>query len=666
MSGELKLAIQSHGPFVREFAAWPFRAPSYTCRVPQIPRETVEQILTATDIVDLIGSYIPVRRAGTRFQALCPFHNEKTPSFSIDPAKQFFHCFGCKKSGDAISFVREYEGLPFGDAVRKLGERAGIAVVEQELDPKEEADRRRRGQLLDLHRKLTAYYHELLLNTPEARHARDYLKSRDFTRETAERWKIGWAPPKEMFVAWAKAEGLRGRDLADAGILKMSERGSAYFYFRNRLMFPISNDYGDVIGFSGRQLEENAREGKYVNTPETRLFKKSNVLFGLDKARKGILDEKSVLICEGQIDAIVCQERGIPNAIAPLGTAFPEPHARTLRRYTKTAILCYDSDTAGNKAAESAFKALASEGLAVKVVAMPKGEDPDSFIRQHGIEAFRGLLEKAGSFLDFKLELAAASSNLGDPIEKARFIEECAGHLAMIRDDVSREALVQHLATRLRIGAPDVQAAVVQAKKAARFPQRRNQQGGRPEESPQVARPAALDRRIGTLCSLALGSTAVRDWLGEQFESIHELASHLDGVTILQAILTGRPDPESPASVNTFLAGLPEDQQLALHTEPSFSDPLPEDPVACAELTLSDASALALEKQDAEIKARLGAPDLPLEEQLALLNRAKEIAGLLSGLSSRAVRNDRFAPNTRRANRRDPREFKDFRRERNS
>jgi DNA primase len=631
--------------------------------VPQISRETVEQILAATDIVDLIGSYIPVRRAGVRFTALCPFHQEKTPSFSIDPVRQFFHCFGCKKSGDAISFVREYEGLPFGDAVRKLGERAGIAVVEAELDPKEEADRRRRGQLLDLHRKLTAYYHELLLNAPEAQHARDYLKSRGFNRETAERWKIGWAPPKEMFIAWAKEQGLRGRDLADAGILKKSERGGSYFYFRDRLMFPISNDYGDVIGFSGRQLEENPREGKYVNTPETRLFKKSNVLFGLDKARKGILDEKAVLICEGQIDAIVCQERGFPHAIAPLGTAFPEPHARTLRRYTKTAILCYDSDTAGNKAAESAFKALATEGLAVKVVAMPKGEDPDSFIRKNGVEAFRGLLEKAGSFIDFKFELAASTTNLGDPIDKARFIEECAGHLAVIRDDVSREALLQHLATRLRIGAPDVQAAVVQAKKAAKHPGRRIFDDPKAEK-PRVIQPAPLDRRIGTLCSLALGSAAVQEWLGEQFETIHELAAHLDGVAILQAVLTGRPDAESPASVNSFLGGLPEEQQLALRTEPSFSDPLPDDPVVTAEQTLSDASALALEKQDAEIKARLGAPDLPMEEQLALLRRAKEIADLLSGLPGRAVRNDRFAPNTRRAPRRDPRDFNDFRRER--
>ncbi|GAA5481572.1 DNA primase [Haloferula sargassicola] len=628
--------------------------------MPQISRETVEQILTATDIVDLISSYIPVRRAGTRFQALCPFHNEKTPSFSIDPVKQFFHCFGCKKSGDAISFVREYEGLPFGDAVRKLGERAGIAVVEQALDPKEEADRRRRGALLDLHRKLTAYYHDLLLRAPEAQHARDYLKGRDFTRETAERWKIGWAPPKEMFISWAKNEGLRGRDLAEAGILKKTERGSTYFYFRNRLMFPIANDYGDVIGFSGRQLEENPREGKYVNTPETRLFKKSNVLFGLDKARKGILDEKSVLICEGQIDAIVCQERGIPNAIAPLGTAFPEPHARTLRRYTKTAILCYDSDTAGNKAAESAFKALAGEGLAVKVVAMPKGDDPDSFIRRHGIDAFRGLLEKAGSFIDFKFELAAATTNLGDPIEKARFIEGCADHLAVIKDDVSREALVQHLATRLRIGAPDVQAAVARAKKAARFPQRRSY-GDPQAEKPEVVPPAPLDRRIGTLCSLALGSAAVRDWLGEQFETLHELADHLDGVPILQAILTGRPDPESPASVNTFLAGLPEEQQLALRAEPSFSDPLPEDPVAAAELTLADASALALEKEDAEIKAALGAPNLALAEQLALLKRAKEIEELMRGMSGRALTNDRFAPNARRPKRWDPRDSKDFR-----
>lgn len=628
--------------------------------MPQIPRETVEQVLSATDIVDLIGQYLPLKRAGTRFQALCPFHNEKTPSFSIDPVRQFFHCFGCKKSGDAITFVREYEGLPFTDAVRKLGERAGITIEERELDPREEAERRRRGQLLDLHRKLTTYYHELLLEAPEAAHARAYLKDRGFTRETAEKWRIGWAPTKPLFIQWAKQEGLRGRDLADAGIVKKTERG-LYFYFRNRLMFPIANDYGDVIGFSGRQLDDNPREGKYVNTPETQLFKKSNVLFGLDKARKGILDQKAVLICEGQIDAIACQEQGIAHAIAPLGTAFPDQHARTLRRYTKTAILCFDSDTAGNKAVESAFLTLAGDGIAVKVVSMPEGEDPDSFIKANGVDAFRTLLDRAGSFFDFRLRLAG---DLSDPLQRSTFIEESAAQLAVIRDDVSRETLIQHLATRLRIGAPDLQAAVGRARQAARNPRRRRFEDREAKPAPAVADPTPLDRRIGALCSLALHSAEARDWLGEQFETLHELKDQLDGVGILQAILSSRPDPASPASVNTFLAELPEPDRLALLSEPSFNEPLADDPVGGATQTLADASALALEKEDAHIKAALNDPTLGVEEAAKLFQRAKEIAELLAGLPARALTNDRFTPRSRRREARKPWKKEGFRDER--
>ncbi|MFI2791498.1 DNA primase [Haloferula sp. A504] len=628
--------------------------------VPQIPRETVEQVLAATDIVDLIGQYLPVKRAGTRFQALCPFHNEKTPSFSIDPVRQFFHCFGCKKSGDAISFVREYEGLPFADAVRKLGERAGITIVEQELDPREEAERRRRGQLLDLHRKITAYYQKLLLEAPEAEHAREYLKGRGFSRETVEKWRIGWAPPKPMFIQWARQEGLRGRDLADAGIVKKTERG-LYFYFRDRLMFPIANDYGDVIGFSGRQLEDNPREGKYVNTPETQLFKKSNVLFGLDKARKGILEQKSVLICEGQIDAIVCHEQGIPHAIAPLGTAFPAQHARTLRRYTKTAVLCYDSDTAGNKAVESAFMTLAADGIAVKVVAMPPDEDPDSFIKANGVDAFRQLLDQAGSFFDFRVRLAG---DLSDPLKRSTFIDESASQLAVIQDDVARESLIQHLATRLRVGAPDLQGAVTRARRNARRPRPNRHQARDGKPSPPAVEPTPLDRRIGALCALALQSHEARDWLGEQFETLHELKEQLDGVHILQTILAERPDPASPASVNSFLAGLDEADRLALREETAFSEAAPEDPVDSATQTLADASALALEKEDARIKAALNDPQLGNEEAAKLFERAKEIADLLAGMPARALTNDRFTPRSRRSKAQKPWNRAGFRDER--
>ena len=630
---------------VGRFDTHPLSTPNALPTMPQIPRETVEQVLAATDIVDLISSYMPVKRAGARFQTLCPFHNEKSPSFSIDPVKQFFHCFGCKKSGDAITFVREYENLTFTDAVKKLAGRAGVTIVEQALDPKEEADRRRRGRLLDLHREVTAYYHHLLLTSPDAAHARDYLKSRGFGKEMAERWQIGWAPPPNIFVPWAKAQGMRGRDLVDSGIALQKEQGGLYFRFRDRLMFPLRNDYGDVIGFSGRQLREDPRSGKYINSPETALFKKSNVLFALDRARKGILKEKTVLLCEGQMDAIACHEQGIESAIAGLGTAFTPQHARTLKRYTKNAILCFDADSAGITASERSFRELSTVGVAVRVIQLPAGEDPDSYMQKHGVEAFRGLLDKAVNYFDFRIEQALANNALSGPQEKATFTQECAQLLAVIHDDVTRDAMIQHVATRLRLGAHELTSAVNQAKRKPA--PRRFDRPDDGETKPAAVIPSALDRRIGTLCTLALHSTEAREWLSEQFETLHELANHLDGLPILQAILAGRPDPGSPAAVNSFMAELPEADRLALHQEPSFSENLPDDPRGSAETTLADASALALEKRDAEVKAALNAPNLSIEDQMKLLQEAKEIAQLLSGLNGRAINTDRFAPSRR-------------------
>jgi len=616
--------------------------------VPQIPRETVEQVLAATDIVDLIGSYIPVKRAGARFTALCPFHNEKTPSFSIDPARQFFHCFGCKKSGDAIGFVRDYENLTFVDSVRKLASRVGVEVVEQAPDPREEADRRRRGRLLDLHREVSRYYHRLLMRSRDAEHARAYLKSRGFGSEMAKRWEIGWAPPPATFAAWARQRQLRGRDLVDAGIALAREQGGLYFRFRDRLMFPIRNDHGDVIAFSGRQLQEDPRSGKYINSPETALFKKSSVLFALDRSRKAILDRKAALLCEGQIDAIACHEHGIEHAIAPLGTAFTPQHARHLKRYTKQALLCFDADSAGFTAAERAFRELATEGVAVRVVRMPPGEDPDTFIGRHGIEAFQQLLDAAPDFFDFLIERARDDGRLEQPQSRAAFTRDCAPLLARLVDPVARDAMIQHVATRLQAGTPELRREVERAARRQRETPRWRRDDDDASAPPPPAEPSPLDPTLGYLCCLALRSAEAQEWLAEQLETLHELGPHLDGCGIALRLLAERPDPERSAGVNAFLGGLDAGDRLALESHPAFAESLPAEPRQAAEEALAACSAIALERQDAAIKAALAEPGLAPERQLELLTRAKEIAELLAALPNRALTTDRFGPSRRR------------------
>lgn len=614
--------------------------------MPQIPRETTEQVLAATDIVDVIQSYIPVKRAGTRFVALCPFHGEKTPSFSINPQGQFFHCFGCGKSGDAITFVREYENVPFVDAVKKLAARAGISVREEAEDPREEAERRRRGKLLDLHREVTAFLHGLLF-TPEARHAREYLKSRGFGRAMAESWMVGWMPDQgRVFIEWAKSKGFRGRDLVDCGLLGHNERGGVYVRFRDRLMFPIRNDHGDVIAFTGRQLREDPNSGKYINSPETLLFKKSSVLFALDRARKAILKEGAVLICEGQLDAISCHEHGLGHVVATGGTAFTPQHAQLIRRYTKNALLCFDADKAGIAAGEKAFRELAAANVNVRVVRLPAGEDPDSFLRKSGPDDFRKLLANAVEFFDSTIDRAQAEGRLATPESRALFARECAPLLGIITDPVSRDAMINHVATRLRAGVPELREAVARARRGAQRPPKHRPPAT--EDAPPKITAAPLDPAVGYLCSLALHSNSVQEWLGEQFETLHEAADYIEGVPLLESILAAKPDASSHASVNAFVAGLPEDKRLALYADATFQRQLPEDPVQAAEIALSQLSAKALQRRDERIKARLAEPGIPPDEMIRLLQEAKEVAELLKGIDQRSHYNDRLEPSTRR------------------
>jgi DNA primase len=600
--------------------------------MPRIPEETVEQVLAATDLVDLIGSYFPVKRAGSSFKALCPFHNEKSPSFHINAATQHFHCFGCGESGSAVGFVMKYENLPFPDAVRKLASRAGIQIIEEALDPAAEKSRRSRSRLIDLHREAAAFFHRLLLNDPAAKHARDYLESRGFGREMAERWTIGWVPENaRTFLDFAREKGFSGRELTDSGLAALRQEGDArsglYMRFRDRLMFPIRNDYGDVIAFSARQLREDPRSGKYINSPETPIFNKSKVIFALDRARKHMLKAGYALLCEGQIDAISCHEAGLENAIAPLGTAFTPHHARLLRRYTETIVLCFDSDSAGVKATERAFRELAAEGLSVRVVELPAGDDPDTFIRAHGIDAFRARLDAAQGFFDYMVNRATREKILANVADRSKFARELAELVATIGDAVSRDALINHLATRLQIGVDEFRGSVDQAMRSQRKPA-----ASRSDEhaAPAVAL-SPLDNTIAYLCYLALQSPEAQAWLAEQIETLIEISPFLDGMDILRKILARRPDAGSPSAVNAFTATLPDADLKALRRDLTHLTQLPDHPLEAAESGLNQLSLRALKIRDARVRAALRDPALAPERLVALMQETKEIKRLLGG-----------------------------------
>lgn len=641
---------KSCAKFCRKFplfpVGWLLRNP---LPVAQIPHDTIKQVLAATDIVELISSYIEVKRAGSAFKALCPFHNEKSPSFNITPARQTFHCFGCGKGGDAIAFVREYENLPFSDAVRKLAGRAGVMVVEEQSNPEADQARRTRGRLLDVNREAAEFMHALLMKSPDAAHARDYLKSRGFGAEMAKRWTVGWMPDsQDVFLTWARAKKYSGRELVNAGLAAQRDendpRSGLYVRFRDRLMFSIRNEIGDVVGFSGRQLREDKRSGKYVNSPETALFRKSNILFALDRAKKPILKEKCALVCEGQIDVIACHEAGIDHAIAGQGTAFTNQHARLLRRYTKAVVLCYDGDSAGFEATQKAFRELAIEGLSVRVVELPGGDDPDTFLKAQGAEAFREMLKGARDFFDFKLDRATRDGLLATANGRATVANECAALLAVMTDHITRDSQINHVATRLQTGASGLREAVSKASK-----QTRPSTSNRSQEAPvEVVLPTALDGTVRYLCHLALVSPVAQNLLAEQFEVLHESGEYLEGIPLLEVILGVRPDPSDPAAVNAFLGSLPEADRLALTRDPMFAETAPEDAVSAVETSLSQLSARTLMMRDSRIKAALAEPGLDPKRMIALLQEAKEIGELIKGLPGRSVFNDELAPSTRR------------------
>ena len=374
-----------------------------------ITESVIEEIKARIDLADLVASYgIQVKHAGGSAKACCPFHHEKTPSFNINSAKGFYHCFGCGESGDAIKFVQKQEGLTFVEAVKKLAEQCGVKIEETE-DPN--AGQRKR--LYALMAELAAFYRRCLLQAKEGELARNYLKDRALDGAVAEDWGIGYAPNGvSNILRWAEKYKYTPEELEAAGVIKAPSRpgDNGYHRFAGRLMFPVRDKQGRVVAFSGRQLVAQKNSGKYVNSPETLIFKKSNVLFGFDRASRAIGKDShcEVIVCEGQIDCIRLHSSGFANAVAGQGTAFTDEHVRMLKRVANQAVLVYDDDAAGHKATiRSAGMLLAAE-IPVRVVSLPDGDDPDSFLRTKGAEAFRALLEKGESIISFQCRVERA------------------------------------------------------------------------------------------------------------------------------------------------------------------------------------------------------------------------------------------------------------------
>lgn len=600
-------------------------------------------VLAAADIVDVVGAYFPLKRAGSLFKAVCPFHNEDSPSFTVNPAWQTFKCFGCGESGGAIGFIMKHENIPFTDAVKKLAGKVGVTVIEEASSPEDDRKRRSISRLKEVNNLTARFYHQLLMKSPDAAHARDYMKSRGFTAETAKKWLIGWAPQNaNVYLGHVREKQYKGREIVNAGLGGMKDqnnpRAGLYPKFRDQLMFPIHNQMGDVVGFSGRVLRADDKRGKYINTNDTILFNKSKLLFALHHAIKPMGKAKFALVCEGQLDAIALHEAGLENAIAPLGTAFTKEHARLLKRYTDNVILCYDGDTAGLAAADKAFAQLAAAGLMVRLVHLPDGDDPDTYLKSHGVEKFRELLDGAKEFFEAKLNKQLPDINISSPNDRAALLKSLAGLVASMSDTLLRDATMQSLATRLRLGTDEFRSLVFESKEET---DRLNKRLDRRDKKAEVASqaetilPSPMDRSIAYLCHLSMASSEVCENLNEQLEALHDMLYETAGGELLRTILSRRPSPTTAAR-QAFLLTLPEPDQLAL--EKTFTTDLPVDPLKAAQEASNLLLASHFQKKESSLRAQLADPNLPVDQMAPLLEQVKELQEFLSNLNSRFIR----------------------------
>ena len=426
------------------------------------PQSFMDELTARSDIVDVVGSYVQLTRKGSNLFGLCPFHSEKTGSFSVSPDKQIYYCFGCKRGGGVVNFIMEEENLPFPDAVRFLAKRAGMEVPEEEGD--REAGRRRQ-RLLDLNRDAARFYYQLL-QQPEGQAVREYLARRRITRQTAVRFGMGASLDAwDVLLTAMTKKGYTKSELLEAGLVVQNKNGGLYDKFRNRLMLPVIDTRGDVVAFGSRVLDKS--EPKYMNSSETPVYSKRRVLYGLNLAKK--TKRPNIILCEGNLDIVTLHQAGFDNAVASMGTALTVEQTRLLSRFTKELVLCYDNDNAGKIATERALQILNNSEFSVKVLQLPRrlvdGEyvkqDADDFIKYQGADAFERLLTGSENGVEFRMEQVAGKYDLASDEARVAYCEEISSLLAGLPSAVEREIYTVRAAETAKI-SPEAMRLEVQ------------------------------------------------------------------------------------------------------------------------------------------------------------------------------------------------------------
>ena len=417
-----------------------------------------DRVKQQADIVRVIGEYVRLKKSGQNFSGLCPFHQEKTPSFSVSPVKQMYYCFGCGKGGDVFQFVMELEKSPFPEAVRTVAEKCGIAIPKpRERSPEERRENQQRTSLVDMHREAAAFFSKHLLSSTEGKAALGYLEDRGLDRESITRFGIGFAPSGGDALFRTLKQTFAEKDLEVSGLVGREQSGRFYDRFRRRIMFPICNEAGKVIAFGGRAMGDNMP--KYMNSPETPIYSKSNTLYHLDRAKEALRHSDFAVLVEGYMDAIAVARAGIGNVVASCGTSLAEPQIKLLSRFTQRIVVNYDPDTAGQAATERSLSLLLEKEFDVRVLALPGGADPDKYIKEQGVEAYAKLLTNSPPYLDYLIN-RARQMDRSTAQGKVAALNFLMPYVQRLPNRLLRSEWATRIASELRVDEPVLREAL--------------------------------------------------------------------------------------------------------------------------------------------------------------------------------------------------------------
>ena len=595
--------------------------------------ESIERVRDAVDIAEVLAPYTELKRAGQRLQGLCPFHDERTPSFSVNPQDKLYYCFGCGEKGDVFTFLQEKEGLPFAEAVETLAERFGVEVEREQEDPKLEEARKRRAKLSELLDRTAAYYVKYLWESDEAEKAREYLLGRGLSEESLREFEVGFAPNRwDTIVMRGQQGGFTHADLAAAGLVKKGQKGGWMDHFRARIMFPIRDGRGRMQGFGGRATRQEQR-AKYVNSPDGELFHKSRLLYGIDKARGAMAKKRRAVVVEGYTDVIAAHRAGVGETVAVMGTAITPDQVKLLAAHTGEVVLALDADRAGREAMLRAQGVAAGKKVRLRVAAMPEGEDPADMLKGEGpgssaAERFVGLIEDAVDLSVFHAGTLLDDADLATPDGRDRALDEVVPVLKAMPDSITRDELVRDVGERLGadpglvarrmaaapraprpVAAPPPAVASEGGGEASPFAP-----GGAPPQAPRAL--STQERREKGLLQMCIAAPAYgRDYI-EKLKREH-----------LSTPAMGRVRDWLAEHLDEPMKGLPEDDPELAQTVQRLAERAADEPASpeAMELSFLQLEQGAIERRIAEAAAT-GATEASVELQKRRAVLAEQIA----------------------------------------